>query len=39
VAAPVVLGSTNEAVLDLIPLDVLKQYAVDVPDDPSELGE
>ena len=36
-AAPVVLASTNEAVLDAVPLDVLKQYAVDVPDDPGAL--
>lgn len=39
VAAPVVLASTHEAVLDLVPLEVLKQYAVDVPADPSQLGE
>ena len=32
-AAPVVLASTNEAALDVVRLDVLKQYAVDVPDD------
>ncbi len=30
-AAPVVLASTNIAVLDLVPLDVLERYAVDVP--------
>lgn len=39
VAAPVVLASTHESVLDLVPLEVLKQYAVDVPADPSQLGE
>lgn len=39
VAAPVVLASTNEAVLGLIPLDVLEQYAVDVPPDLSALED
>ena len=39
VAAPVVLEATNEAVLGMIPLDILQQYAVDVPDDPSVLNE
>ncbi len=38
-AAPVVLEATNQAVLAVVPLDVLKQYAVDVPDDPSLLDE
>lgn len=38
-AAPVVLASTNIAVLELVPLDVLAGYAVDVPDDPSLLDE
>jgi uncharacterized protein (DUF2237 family) len=37
VAAPVVLASTNEAVLELIPLSTLRQYAVDVPADPRAL--
>ena len=37
VAAPVVLASTNERALDVIPLDVLRSYAVDVPADPSSL--
>lgn len=37
VAAPVVLASTNAAVLELIPLEVLQEYAVDVPEDPSGL--
>ena len=36
-AAPVVLASTNEAVLEIVPLHVLQQYAVDVPDDPGDL--
>jgi len=36
-AAPVVLGATNERVLELVPLEVLRRYAVDVPDDPSAL--
>jgi uncharacterized protein (DUF2237 family) len=37
VAAPVVLAATNAAVLRLVPLDVLRMYAVDVPADPSAL--
>ena len=36
-AAPVVLASTNEAVLRLVPLPVLQGYAVDVPSDPGTL--
>ncbi len=36
-AAPVVLAATNEAVLELVPLPVLQQYAVDVPADPGAL--
>jgi uncharacterized protein len=39
VAAPVVLASTNQAVLRLVPLDVLREFAVDVPADPSSLQE
>lgn len=38
-AAPVVLAATHERVLDVVPLEVLEQYAVDVPADPSALGE
>jgi uncharacterized protein (DUF2237 family) len=37
VAAPVVLASTHEAVLQLVPLAMLRELAVDVPDDPSTL--
>ncbi|HRD61412.1 MAG TPA: DUF2237 domain-containing protein [Nocardioides sp.] len=36
-AAPVVLAATNEAVLRLIPLETLREHAVDVPDDLSDL--
>lgn len=36
-AAPVVLASTNMRVLDIVPLAVLQNYAVDVPADPSSL--
>jgi uncharacterized protein (DUF2237 family) len=39
VAAPVVLASTNRAVLRLLPLDVLREFAVDVPADPSSLQD
>jgi len=38
-AAPVVLAATNAAVLELIPLDVLEEYAVDVPADPGALDD
>ncbi len=36
-AAPVVLASTNEAVLTIVPLQMLSEHAVDVPVDPSSL--
>jgi uncharacterized protein len=36
-AAHVVLSATNARVLELVPLEVLQQYAVDVPPDLSEL--
>ncbi len=36
-AAHVVLGSTNAKVLELVPLEVLRLYAVDVPSDPSSI--
>lgn len=38
VAAPVVLASTHERALDIVPLTILQEHAVDVPDDPSPLG-
>lgn len=38
VAAPVVLASTHQRALEVIPLDVLREHAVDVPDTPGELG-
>jgi hypothetical protein len=37
VAAPVVLAATNAAVLSIVPLDKLREHAVDVPADPSAL--
>lgn len=37
VAAPVVLAATHEAALDIVPLDYLRQHAVDVPDSPDGL--
>ena len=37
VAAPVVLASTNEDVLEVIPIAALREHAVDVPSDPSSL--
>jgi uncharacterized protein (DUF2237 family) len=39
VAAPIVLASTNAAVLEIVPLDVLRDFAVDVPADPSSLEQ
>lgn len=36
-AAPIVLASTNERALELIPLEVLQCHSVDVPDDASGL--
>ncbi|MBK5221638.1 MAG: DUF2237 domain-containing protein [Acidimicrobiia bacterium] len=38
-AAPVVLAATNAKVLEIVPLEVLQQYAVDVPSDLSELDD
>ncbi len=37
VATPVVLASTNEAVLELVPLAALREHAVDVPPDLASL--
>jgi uncharacterized protein (DUF2237 family) len=36
-AAFVVLASTNERALEIVPLDTLRRYAVDVPTGPAEL--
>jgi uncharacterized protein (DUF2237 family) len=38
VAAPVVLASTNERALDVVPLALLREHAVDVPTDPRSLS-
>jgi uncharacterized protein (DUF2237 family) len=38
-AAPVVLASTHERALDIVPLEALQEHAVDVPGDLSSLGE
>jgi uncharacterized protein len=37
VAAYVVLASTHERALDFVPLEVLREHAVDVPADPGNL--
>jgi hypothetical protein len=37
-AAPVVLASTAERALDVVSLDVLRQHAVDVPPDLSDMS-
>ncbi|MGV0788319.1 DUF2237 domain-containing protein [Mycolicibacterium sp. XJ2] len=36
-AAPVVLASTHERTLEVIPLEALREHAVDVPDDLGSL--
>lgn len=36
-AAPVVLASTHERALEIVPLEILRDHAVDVPDDPGAL--
>ena len=36
-AAPVVLASTHERALDIVPIEALREHAVDVPADPSSL--
>jgi uncharacterized protein len=38
-AAPVVLACTNERALDIVPLEALKEHAVDVPSDPGALSD
>ena len=39
VAAPVVLASTNERALEVVPLEVLAEFSVDVPADVSSLED
>lgn len=38
-AAPVVLASTAAEATQVVPLEVLRQHAVDVPDDVSDLAD
>jgi len=38
VAAPVVLAATNKRALDVVPIEALREHAVDVPSDPSSLA-
>jgi len=38
-AAPVVLASTHERALEIVPLSALREHAVDVPADPSSLED
>ena len=38
-AAPVVLASTHERALEIVPLTALKQHSVDVPEDASALED
>jgi uncharacterized protein len=37
-AAPVVLASTHERALQIVPLETLREHAVDVPPDPGALA-
>jgi uncharacterized protein (DUF2237 family) len=36
-AVPVVMAATHERTLEIVPLEVLERYAVDVPPDPAQL--
>jgi uncharacterized protein (DUF2237 family) len=36
-AAPVFLAATHERALSVVPLQLLRSYAADIPDDPSSL--
>jgi uncharacterized protein (DUF2237 family) len=38
VAAPAVLATTHEGALEVVPLDALREHAVDVPDDPGSIA-
>jgi uncharacterized protein (DUF2237 family) len=38
VAPGVALAATNARALEIVPLEILRRYAVDVPADPSSLG-
>ena len=37
-AAPVVLAATHERALEIVPIEILRAQAVDVPDDIADLG-
>jgi uncharacterized protein (DUF2237 family) len=37
-AAPIVLASTNQRALEIIPVEALREHAVDVPADPGSLA-
>jgi uncharacterized protein (DUF2237 family) len=37
-AAPVVLSSSHERALEIVPLEALEKHSVDVPADPGSLG-
>ena len=37
-AAPVVLAATHERAMEIVPLALLREHAVDVPDDPGALA-
>jgi len=37
VACPVVLASTNEKALAVVPIEMLREHSVDIPDDPRSV--
>jgi len=37
VAPPVILAATHQAAATIVPLEVLRSYAADIPDDPASL--
>ena len=38
VAPPVILAATHQAAATIVPLEVLRSYAADIPDDPASLS-
>ena len=36
-AAPIILASTHETALEIVPIEILRQHAVDIPPDASSL--
>ena len=38
VAPPVILAATHQAAATIVPLEILRSYAADIPDDPASLS-